>query len=127
MITLGDKEYTLVPSVYAAQSLSRAYNGLQNVLRGINDLNFDVLVAVIIAGLGNRFRNPKLKAELEQLVFDAGISDDTGQIIKQCSRYLLVLVRGGRPVPDNLNDLIQQTEEANASTGGSEGNPPSSS
>jgi hypothetical protein len=118
---IGDEEFVLKPSVHAMQSLSRQFGGLQPVLEALQILNFDAIVAVVIAGLGNHYSNPKVRQELTEKLFEAGISDDTGRIQNACARFVLTLTRGGRPI-DDLAAYVQQGQQGTGS-----GNPPSSS
>lgn len=93
-----DKEFILKPSVHAMRMLSRKYGGLMPLSKRVSDLEFDVVVDVIEAGLQIP-PTPKARSELEALVYNTGLSDQTGSLPQLCIRYLTTLIHGGRIPP----------------------------
>lgn len=97
-IMLNGVEQELKPSLYAVQTLSRKYMGLQAVLERVARLDFETCCDVIEVGLGRRISNPREKQELAEAIFEAGLTDDTGGLAAACARYVATLMRGGKPL-----------------------------
>ena len=110
-IQLPTRPIVLKPSLYAFQTLSRTYGGLQAVVDKISALEWDVIMRVIECGLGNRTWNPKMKEAFAEEVFRAGLTDDSGGIAYKCIDYIQSLMRGGRPAPPP-SDVVDTGEDA---------------
>ena len=124
IVTIDEIEYTLKPSLIAVQTLSRKYGGLNIVVERISKLDFEVICDVVEVGIGRKGNNPRQRQELAEAIFNTGLTDDTGSLGLLCVRYLIILMRGGRP-------LTQEEEEQFAAEAASgeipTGNPTSSS
>ncbi len=59
---------------------------------------------VLVTGLGPRYQGVKQRQELAEKVFLAGITDDTGGVAERCQMYVIMLMRGGRPLPSQKSN-----------------------
>lgn len=91
-------EVVLKPTVQAFMTLSRKYDGLQNVIAKLTRLNIETVMDVIEAG-ANLPSQPKVRQRLLEKIYSAGLTDDTGRIVELTINYVSVLLRGGRPAP----------------------------
>lgn len=100
-ITLGsgdeEKEYTLVPTLAAAQGTSRIAGGLRGAIDSIVKLDLDVITRVVQLGLGPKVVKT-LGTELSELVWQSGMTDSGGELASKCIEYLTMLSNGGRPL-----------------------------
>jgi hypothetical protein len=109
-ITLGEGEdaltLTLRPTLQAGLDISRQHGGVRGAIEKITNMDFDAVVAVIRAGIG-REEAKKLK-NLEQLVYENGLTDAQGELLARVAEFLFNIARGGRPAPvegeDNSSD-----------------------
>lgn len=105
MITLGGQEYPLVPTLAAAQAISREQGGIRTAIDRLAQMDFDLVCKVVRLGLG-----PKVVRELggaekiPELVYETGLIDSSGRAITKCIDYLTNLSNGGRPPPTNDGD-----------------------
>ena len=94
-ITLGGVEYVLRPTLSAALTVSRLAGGIRGAITRANDLDLDIIVSVIRAGVApadlQRLRN------LEEVVWSEGLLDRRGELVLAVVDYLMNLTRGGRP------------------------------
>jgi hypothetical protein len=93
-IELDDEICVLKPSLQACQALSRMRGGINNTVRAVGDLDFDVMVTVIGLGLG--LSGKELK-ELPERVYENGLPELSGPLI----RYLSNVANGGKPFNDD--------------------------
>jgi hypothetical protein len=96
-ITLNGQDYELIPTLGAAQSISRLSGGLRGAIQSVMNLDLDTIDRIVKAGLGptvSREIGPNLGA----YVFDAGFTDQGGELASKCIEYLTVLSNGGRPL-----------------------------
>lgn len=123
-IEIAGEVYTLKPTVHAIKTLSRKYGGLNLLLQSLAKLDFEAVCDVIEVGLGRSGGNVKQRAELAEAVFETGLTDDTGRLAEYCIRYVVILIRGGRPM-----SAEEEAEYAAIAESGEtpEGNPQSSS
>lgn len=97
--TLDGVTYTLKPTISAMQVLSNVYNGLQGVLDRLQRVDIQAIEDVLVQGLGPTFQGARQRKQLMEKVLGAGITDDTGGFSLLCQKYILILMRGGRPLP----------------------------
>lgn len=98
-IVLNGTEYELKPTIAAWRTLSRYKGGLRGVIDALLTMDADTAVRVVEVGLGPTVA--KQVEHLEDAVFLAGMTDDTGGIISKCVNYVMVLGRGGRPLEED--------------------------
>jgi hypothetical protein len=94
-VVLGGRTYVLRPSLDACRTLSRLSGGIRGAIDKCASLDFDTVVRVIQAGIGNNEAR-KLK-NIEELIFEKGLMDD-GDIVPRCIDYLSNIANGGRPM-----------------------------
>ena len=117
---LSGEELEMRPTLNAVQILSQKYGGLQNLLDKMQQLDFAAILDVMTLGLGPRYQTAKQRDWLANQAFASGLTDDTGGIAFACQTYVLMLMRGGKPLPSNTEEAAAETDEA------PQGNPPSS-
>ena len=103
-ITLGGKDYTLVPSLHALQVISKRSNGLRGALEAITNYDFDVIALIVELGLGQKVVRENFKTgNLAEVIYESGLADLTeGKAISKCMQYMTSLMtRGGH---DNTGD-----------------------
>ena len=117
-IRLNGETYRLVPSVGAIKSISRASGGIRGATEAVLRMDIDRIVSVVDAGLGQRVvkelcGNGQDKTDkLTQLVYESGLTDNSGAIVAKCVTYLTNLVNGGRPLDDQpLDDQLLEVLE----------------
>jgi len=111
-VTLGVHSFTMKPTIHAMGMLSMKYGGLQDVMEKIARTDVNCTADVLAAGIGgNRFNGPKGRQELLQLMYDSGLTDDTGGVCAQAQLFVLMLMRGGRPLP-NMGEIEDPTQVA---------------
>jgi len=103
MITLDAREYTLVPTLAAAQGVSRISGGIRGAIDAIIKLDIDVVTRIVQLGLG-----PKVTKEigpgLPDLIWQSGLTDSGGELAAKCIEYLTMLSNGGRPIIPEARD-----------------------
>lgn len=92
VITLGEREYVLRPTLNAIRTLSRQNGGMQAVFQHIVRRNFDGLVSIIKVGASVPDKDD---TDLAQRVFRAGIND---KLMMPLVDYLQILENGGKPL-----------------------------
>lgn len=90
MITLGDKEYTLKPSIGAMRALSRQYGGLLPAAQQIQAFNIDAWVFVVRQGA--QLSDEAAKG-LDKRIYDAGLDG----LMQPLVTFVNLLSNGGRP------------------------------
>ena len=103
-ITLNDKEYTLRPTLKAAMILSRTSGGIRGTIDAVMQMNLDVITTVIKQGLGPNIVRQFKQEQLEEAIWEAGLTDTSGGILGKCVEYLHVLANGGRPINQNREE-----------------------
>ena len=98
---LGNETYELRPTINAMRMLNQKYGGMQNVMDKIIGMDMQAIEDVLVAGLGPSYQNPKARNQLMEKVFAEGVTDDTGQFMLKCQRYVVSLLRGGKPYSPN--------------------------
>ena len=98
-ITLAGNEYNLVPTLNAAQGISRSAAGLRGSMEAIMRMDVDQVVRVIQLGLGPRVvKDLGGVDKLPELIYQSGMTDTSGGIIAKCIEYITVLTNGGKPL-----------------------------
>lgn len=105
VITLGNEEVELHPTLRAAMTLSNNRGGLAALIDRCLSLEFSAIETVIIAGMdGKGFKG------LPQLIFDTGLM----ALCEPCIKFLNMLSNGGRPLGEEVEE-----EDANPLVKGS--------
>lgn len=97
-IMLNGSEYVLVPSLNAAKKLSRMHGGIRGAIDAVMKMDIDVITEVVELGLGPRVAST-IK-DLPTLVWQSGLTDQTGRLTEHCITYLSILANGGKPIED---------------------------
>lgn len=101
-ITLGGQEYVLRPSLNACLVISRGSGGIRGAIQKVMDLDIDTIVRIIQVGLGPNTAR-KLK-NLDEMVYQAGLVDTSGQLTTKCIEFLSNISNGGRPLDDSSKE-----------------------
>lgn len=106
-VKVGNKTYTLTPTINAARRIGQAFGGLRSALRKCIDIDIDACVGVIAAGADLTFDSQKeLDAFTSELFFNTARDDYESGL----SEYLLIMLNGGKrpetdkPKPDEANE-----------------------
>jgi hypothetical protein len=103
-IELGNETFVMRPSINAMQIISSKYGGLNDAMDKIARTDIHVIADVISLGIGgNKFSTAKGRQDLMQRMYEAGITDDTGGCAERAQMYILMLMRGGRPLPTQVD------------------------
>ena len=117
-VKLGTEVIELKPSVWAFQTISRQFGGLQGALERVQRFDAEAIHEIIVAGAGSRYNNTKARQSLMEKMFVAGLGGvETDEVAEKAMRYIVLLMRGGRPPPvtdDNEADAGGETEPKNA-------------
>lgn len=110
LIKLMGKDYILVPNYNAAKLISQQYGGIAACIDRVVRLDVEAVTTVITLGLGysGTRRPPK---DLGQLIYETGLTDDTGRLAEHCIKYLRVLASGGK-APTEEDDQVEGGDNA---------------
>ena len=106
-VVLNDDRLVLKPTIRAATTISRQFNGFAEARRMLVAENFDSVVSVLRLGLNlsdNDARGrglPPNHQSIEDRVYQNGI---TAELLIPLIKYVAVLGNGGRPLPDEPED-----------------------
>jgi hypothetical protein len=95
---LDGHTFEMKPTINAMRVLSTKYGGLQAVVDKVAQLDIQAIEDVIVMGLGPSYQSARQRKELMDKVFGAGLTDDTGAFALTCQKYVISLMRGGRPL-----------------------------
>lgn len=99
------KPLRLTPTLDAATTLSRQYNGLGNLVSRLGAYDLEVYIAIISAGAGVREQHLK---RLGECIWTTGIVS----LIAPLTKYCIMLANGGRmPPPPNEEEGEAPAEE----------------
>ena len=96
---LDGEQFELKPTINAMKMLSMKYNGLQGVMDKIVQMDIMAIEDVLVFGLGPSYNTAKRRDALMTKVLGSGLTDDTGGFSLTCQKYVLSLMRGGKPLP----------------------------
>lgn len=105
-ITLDGQARTLKPTLKAAIAISRMTGGLAGAMARVSQLDFDVIVAIIRAGLDLSDVGAK---DLEAKVYRSGVGFESG-LANQVNSYLSNLANGGKPREEAKDDEANPPE-----------------
>lgn len=103
-IILNEKEYTLRPTLKAAMMLSRTSGGIRGAIDAVMQMNMDVIATVIKQGLGQHIVRQFKQEQLEEAIWETGLTDTSGGLLGKCVEYLHTLANGGRPINQNRDE-----------------------
>lgn len=104
------EERQLRPTIAAMRRISTKHGGLRQAIDKVEKLDIDAIVDILEAGLGSQ-QTIKAREELMEAVYRTGLSSDTGRLAEHCVSYVIVLMRGGRPMPANAGTIEDGGEE----------------
>lgn len=90
IVTVGDREYTLTPTLGAARKIEARFGGLRAALDGLSMVSADTAAWIIASGANLK---PKKMETLPQQVFEAG----TVEVVNQCVPFIHNLMRPAPP------------------------------
>jgi len=88
-IVLDGETVTLKPSLKAAQAISRQAGGIMGALKGLSELDFDIVTGIIAVGLGRQ------ADDVAGAVWRTGIAN----LVPGASEFVTVVANGGRRRP----------------------------
>ena len=97
-IVLNEEEFWLKPTIRAATSINRQFDGFANARAALVRENFDSVVFIIRLGLNLSDRDAR---DLPERVYKNGI---TAELLIPLIKYVAILGNGGRPLPDEPED-----------------------
>lgn len=97
LVTLGDDELILKPTLRAMNAVNRQYNGLRNARERLVNEDADAIVFILRHGLN---LDDKAARDLPERVFRNGL---TGELLVALIRYVAILGNGGKPLPDEAD------------------------
>ena len=104
-IYLDGKPYELIPTLAAAQGISRLGGGIRVAIDNVLKLDIDTIAQL---GLG-----PTVSKEfgntLPDVVWRSGFMDSDGELASKCVEYLTVLSNGGRPFNPTEKSEVERT------------------
>lgn len=112
-LKLGNEELELKPSIHAIKQVCSRHGGVLEAINKVSRLDFNTMIDIIFLGIPRSYNTPKERARLEEKIYMAGLSDDTGSIAEAVMNYLKMLIRGGRPDAPRANDEIDEDSEGN--------------
>jgi hypothetical protein len=95
---LDGHTFEMKPTINAMRVLSSKYGGLQDVIDKLARLDVQAVEDVLVLGLGPSYQSARQRKEFMDKVFGAGLTDDTGAFALTCQKYIIALMRGGRPL-----------------------------
>ena len=109
-IKLGERQYTLRPTLNAMRALSRLAGGMRGVLEGLLRQDFDVVVAIIKHGANIPDRQQEAIADG---VYKTGMNDP---LLVPLVDYIRCLMNGGKPPVEMgvADDAPSEQSEGNA-------------
>lgn len=94
-ITLGDDEFTLVPSAKAMSKISKAFSGVYNAVDAVQRLNVEAISLIIATGAG---LSDEARDALPAKIFTNGVLELMPLVV----RFLSLLMTGGKRVVSEL-------------------------
>lgn len=95
-VTLDGRSHEMVPTLGAAQGISRSTGGLRKAMDLVAQLDVDAIALIVQLGIGPEAVKTLGGADrIPELVFEAGF---TGELASKCVTYLSRLATGGRPL-----------------------------
>lgn len=88
---------TLTPNLAAAQVISRKLGGIAGALAKVSVLDIDAMVELVAAGAKITGKD---RAALDEMVFDAGLSD----LVAPITQYIVNIANGGKPPVDTADE-----------------------
>ena len=97
LVTVGDTEYELKPTLAAVRKIEHQYGGLRPALEALSGLSVDATALVIAAGAA---LSPKETRELAEAVFSEGVADVSAQAVS----FIVTLLNPGGSNADTDTD-----------------------
>ncbi len=112
-ISFDDEELVLRPTMRAASTISRQFDGFANARAALVRENLDAVVFILRQGLNLSDRDAR---DLPDRVFKNGI---TAELLIPLIRYVAVLGNGGRPIDEEEEETTSQTSQTGKNQAGS--------
>lgn len=110
-VVFEEQEVMLKPTLRAATTISRQFNGFAAARAALVAEQLDAVVFILRMGLNLSDRDAR---DLPERVYKNGI---TAELLIPLIKYIAILGNGGKPLPDEPEDGTGQNNQA-----GSEGN-----
>ena len=106
-INFNGEDLVLRPTLRAATTISRQFDGFANARQALVRENHDAVVFILRLGLNLSDRDAR---DLPEKVYENGI---TAELLIPLIKYVAVLGNGGRPLPDEPEDNNNNLENKN--------------
>lgn len=106
-LVFNDEGMILKPTLRAATTISRQYNGYANARAALVSENFDAVVFILRLGLNLNDRDAR---DLPDKVYKNGL---TAELLIALIKYVAILGNGGRPLPDEPGEEGQGQDSGN--------------
>ena len=93
-VVINEEEFWLKPTLRAATSINRQFDGFANARNALVRENFDSVVFILRMGLNLSDKDAR---DLPDRVYKNGI---TAELLIPLIKYVAILGNGGRPLPD---------------------------
>ena len=111
-VSFDGQDLWLKPTIRAAQAINRQFDGFANARAALVRENFDATVFVLRMGLNLSDRDTK---DLPERVYKNGM---TAELLISLIKYVAILGNGGRPLPDEPEDNLDNLNTENLSPNG---------
>ena len=105
-VTVGATVYNLAFNLRAVKRIEQRFGGISPALQEVQKLSLGVAAAIIAAGAGLTLK-PKEVEELEEEIYDAGISEVTPPLIQ----FLIALLNPAARTAAELEKAAEESEK----------------
>lgn len=108
-IQLGTKELVLKPSLEVALAVSRTAGGIRGAIEKVASMDIELILTIIRLGIGSKAA--KRIPNLDQMVYENGLTDSQGALLGKLVDFLSNIARGGRPAEPVEEDAGDEDDD----------------
>jgi hypothetical protein len=97
-VNFDEQDLVLKPSIRAASSISRQFDGFANARAALVRENYDAVAFILRMGLNLNDRDAR---DLPERVYKNGL---TAELLIPLIKYVAILGNGGKPLPDDPDE-----------------------
>ena len=109
-VVLDGETYELIANIAAVRAINQRFGGLNSAFQTFQALNFDSVVAIVLAGSGARIKT-KDANKLGEHLWSA---PNRAEIMATVMEYLVILLDGGKAPSDEIYEDDDAGDEGNA-------------
>jgi hypothetical protein len=109
-VVLDGETYELIPNIAAVRAINQRFGGLNSAFQTVQALNFDSVVAIVLAGSGARIKAKDANKLGEALWSDPNRAETMATVME----YLVILLNGGKAPSDEIYEDDDAGDEGNA-------------